>query len=176
MGTIDAPITSTRSSNEDIEAGIVRSQEQQTKPGIISVKKEDLPEYQDAIPPPPYTAAETPASQEEQPWGIRDWFNRHRTFTGWLLGILSLGILAGLLLGSTVAAILNRCGSDCGGTGGGRQYTSDMCPVSREDLLRDAPSSSTPELPKPTGFADGDPNRLLYTSELKVYSQAKGPY
>lgn len=160
MATTDGPVTPSRSLNEDIEAGVVYSEEDQTKSENGTEKKEDLPEYYDGIPPPLYTASAVPVAAEEQPWGIRAWFNRHRIFTSWLLGILSLSILGAFLLGITMAVVLGPCGSDCSDK---RKYTPAMCPILREDLLRASLPSSAIEVPRPTGFAEGDPKRLLYT-------------
>lgn len=134
----------------------------QSKLGVGPQKKEDLAEYQDVIPPRPYTVSAIPISPEEQPWGIRAWFSRHRRLTSWLLGILSLCILGGLITGSMMAATFVPCGTDCGEA---VYYRADMCPLAREDLLRKEVSSTTVKLPQPTGLDEGNPHRLVYTSE-----------
>lgn len=177
MASTYGPVIPSRSSAEDIEACVVHPEATQAKLGEGPQKKEDLPEYQDEIPPPPYTASVIAVSPEEQPWGIRAWFNRHRRLTSWLLGILSLCILGGLITGSMMAAIFVPCGTDCGEP---VYYRADMCPLAREDLLRKEAPSSTIELPQPTGFANGDPRRLVYTSKslslhLGVKSQSPSP-
>lgn len=171
MAPIDGIVSASRSSNEDIESTAPSSQHGSLEPlkGAVKEKHVGPPQNDDGIPPPAYTvstnshAAFHDGEEEERPRGILAWFNRHRVTTSTILVIFCLCILGSLIYAFFMVSVLVRCGSDCGEA---VYYKADMCPLAREDLLRkELSSSTTVELPKPTGFAEGDPRRLVYTSE-----------